>query len=144
MQGILIGGAVIIGFIGGSPFIKSITEPTPIVYAREEVEEEQVEEIERSVEEITREYFADIPVMIEVARCESTFRQNKPDGTVLTGHVDPDDTGVMQINKRYHLKTAINLGLDLDVLEDNLAYGRWLYEQQGLQPWSASRPCWGA
>jgi len=90
-----------------------------------------------------REYFSDIPVMIQVARCESTFRHTLEDGTVLKGKVDSRDTGVMQINTYYHGTTAAELGLDLEVLEDNMAYARHLYERQGTQPWSASSPCWG-
>jgi len=81
--------------------------------------------------------------MIQVARCESTFRHYLADGTVLRGVVDNADTGVMQINKRFHLKTATALGLNLDDITDNMAYARYLYEKQGLQPWNASRPCWG-
>jgi ketosteroid isomerase-like protein len=94
-------------------------------------------------EAIVRAYFADIPVMIQVARCESTFRHYLADGSVLRGVVDNADTGVMQINKRYHNRTATMLGLNLDDITDNMAYARHLYETQGLQPWNASRPCWG-
>lgn len=90
-----------------------------------------------------REYFKDIPIMIQVARCESTFRHTLEDGSVLKGKVDSRDTGVMQINTYYHGTTAVQLGLDLEVLEDNMAYARHLYERQGTQPWSASSPCWG-
>lgn len=93
-------------------------------------------------EAIVRSYFQDIPVMAEIARCESTFR-HELNGSVLQGRVDPADTGVMQINKRYHLKTATAMDLDLDDLYDNMAYARNLYERQGTQPWSASMPCWG-
>jgi hypothetical protein len=96
-----------------------------------------------STEDIVRDYFADIPVMIQVARCESTFRHTLADGTVLRGRVDDRDTGVMQINTYYHGETAEQLGLDLENLYDNMAYARDLYERQGTQPWSASRPCWG-
>jgi hypothetical protein len=81
--------------------------------------------------------------MIQVARCESTFRHTLADGSVLRGKVDARDTGVMQINTHYHGKTAQKLGLNLERLEDNLAYARYLYNQQGTQPWSASAPCWG-
>lgn len=81
--------------------------------------------------------------MIQIARCESTFRHTLSDGSVLRGRVDPADTGVMQINTRYHSKTAEKLGLDLTDLYDNMAYARNLYERQGTQPWSASRACWG-
>ncbi len=95
-----------------------------------------------NTEEAVRSYFSDIPVMIQIARCESTFRHTLADGTVLRGRVDPADTGVMQINTRYHGSTAAELGLDLTTLGDNLAYARNLYERQGTQPWSASAPCW--
>lgn len=93
-------------------------------------------------ESIVRDYFSDIPVMIQVARCESTFRHTLADGSVLQGKVDPADTGVMQINKRYHNAKATQLGLDLENIYDNMAYARHLYEKQGTQPWKASSPCW--
>ncbi len=97
---------------------------------------------QNSTEEIVRTYFKDVPVLIQIARCESTFRHTLTDGTVLRGRVDPADTGVMQINTRYHGQTADLLGLDLTDLYDNMAYARNLYERQGTQPWSASAPCW--
>lgn len=81
--------------------------------------------------------------MIQVARCESTFRHTLADGSVLRGKVDSADTGVMQINKRYHAATAEKLGLDLENIYDNMKYARYLYEKQGTQPWNASSPCWG-
>jgi hypothetical protein len=93
-------------------------------------------------EAVVRAYFADIPVMIQIARCESTFRHYLADGTVLKGRVDSADTGVMQINKRFHQKTATALGIDLDDIYGNMAYARHLYEKQGTQPWNASAPCW--
>lgn len=95
-----------------------------------------------NVEGIVRSYFHDIPVMVQVARCESAFRHTLPDGTVLKGQVDPADTGVMQINKRYHEKTAAALNLNLDDIYQNMAYARHLYEAQGTKPWNASSPCW--
>lgn len=93
-------------------------------------------------EQIVRDYFRDIPIMIQIARCESTFRHTLADGSVLRGRVDNDDTGVMQINKRYHLATAQQMGLNIEDIYDNMAYARYLYEKQGVQPWSASSPCW--
>ncbi len=104
-------------------------------------EEAQVQQVV-STEAIVREYFSDIPIMIQVARCESQFRQTLQDGSVLRGRVDPRDTGVMQINTYYHGETAKQLGLDLENIYDNMAYARDLYERQGTQPWSASAPCW--
>ena len=93
-------------------------------------------------EAIVREYFKDIPVMIQVARCESHFRHTLADGTILKGVVDPDDTGVMQINKRYHSQKATALGLNLDDIYGNMTYARHLYETQGTRPWNASALCW--
>jgi len=99
--------------------------------------------VTQNTEAIVREYFRDIPIMIQVARCESTFQHTLADGSIIQGFVDNDDTGVMQINKRYHLKTATAMGFDLEDIYDNMAYARYLYERQGTQPWNASAPCWG-
>lgn len=107
-----------------------------------EVVENTTESDLPKTEHIVRSYFEDTPVMIEIARCESTFRHTLADGSVLQGRVDPADTGVMQINKRYHEKTAIAMQLDLDDIYDNMAYAQYLYDRQGTQPWSASAPCW--
>jgi hypothetical protein len=93
-------------------------------------------------EAAVRAYFKDIPVMIQVARCESHFQHTLADGSILHGRVDPADTGVMQINKRFHQAKASAMGLDLDNLHDNMVYARHLYETQGTQPWTASASCW--
>jgi hypothetical protein len=96
-----------------------------------------------SVEAQVREYFKDIPIMQEVAFCESTFRQFKADGSPLRGHENASDIGVMQINEYYHSSTAIKLGFDLATTEGNMAYARYLYDTQGTAPWIHSKPCWG-
>ena len=96
------------------------------------------------VEAKVREYFSDIPIMAEIARCESSYRHIHQDGSVLRGYVDQNDTGVMQINLYYHDYSARNLGLDLENFYDNMAYARYLYERKGTQPWTASVPCWGS
>ncbi len=106
------------------------------------VEESTDLAIANKTEEIVRSYFRDIPVMVQIARCESTFRHTLPDGSILKGKVDPADTGVMQINKRYHEEKATSMNLNLDDIYHNMAYARYLYETQGTQPWSASAPCW--
>ena len=95
-----------------------------------------------ATESIVRDYFGDVPVMAEIARCESGFRHTLSDGSVLVGRVDSADTGVMQINKRYHLATATAMGLNLENIYDNMAYARHLYETQGLAPWRSSANCW--
>jgi hypothetical protein len=95
-----------------------------------------------SVEARVREYFADAPVMQEVAWCESKFVHYLQDGTTLRGHVVSSDIGVMQVNEYYHGATSRTMGIDIHTLEGNLAYARYLYERQGTQPWNASRHCW--
>jgi hypothetical protein len=90
-----------------------------------------------------RQYFADIPIMIQVAKCESRFRQLDKDGSVHRGEINNKDVGVMQINEFYHLDTATDENYNIYTLEGNTAYARKLYEKQGTQPWSSSKACWG-
>ncbi len=115
---------------------------------KHEQREEDLQQKERkrslTTEEHVREYFSDIPILVEIARCESTFRHTDSDGNVLRGLVDNSDLGVMQINKRYHAARARELGIDIYTREGNMEYARYLYEKQGVQPWNASRPCWGS
>ena len=118
-------------------------DPTTTAYGTIETVPRREELVAVDAETAVREYFSDIPIMVQVARCESTFRHNLADGSVLRGHVDNRDTGVMQINTYYHGETAEKLDLDLENIYDNMAYARYLYETQGVQPWSASEPCWG-
>ncbi len=115
-----------------------VTESSKVVTA-----EAPAKPVYQNTEAIVRNYFKDIPVMIQVARCESQFRHTLADGSILRGVVDGADTGVMQINKRYHQATATRLGFDLHDIYDNMAYARYLYDNQGVQPWNASAPCWG-
>jgi hypothetical protein len=95
------------------------------------------------IRRITKEYFKDTPILAEIARCESTYRQFSSAGVPLRGIVNGADVGVMQINEKYHLSRSVKLGMDIDTLEGNLKYGALLYKEQGTRPWSASKPCWG-
>lgn len=101
-----------------------------------------IKEIPLTTEQEIRKEFSDIPEMIEVARCESKYRQFGTDRKSLKGTVNPDDIGALQINQRYHRKDAESEGIDIDTLEGNLKFGRELYESQGLKPWIASKSCW--
>lgn len=93
-------------------------------------------------EQYVREYFKDDPILAEIAKCESTFRQYSSTGEVITGKVNKSDVGVMQINKYYHLKQAEKLGYDLHTTEGNMAYAKFLYDKEGTKPWNASSKCW--
>ncbi len=107
------------------------------------VEKNNQAKTQNTVEREVRKYFKDIPILAEVARCESHFTHINPaTGNVIRGKVNPNDVGVMQINEYYHNKTAESMGLDLKNFSDNMAYARYLYERDGTQPWSASSACW--
>ena len=96
-----------------------------------------------TVEKTVRTAFARTPILIKIAKCESQFRQFDEDGSVLRGKVDKRDTGVMQINTKYHAKSAAELGFDITTTEGNIAYAKYLYKHQGTSPWKASKSCWG-
>lgn len=95
------------------------------------------------VKKYLKENFADTPILMEIARCESEFRQFDSNGQLIRGRVDKADVGVMQINERYHLETSKKLGFDIHTIEGNVAYAKYLYSKSGSEPWSASQPCWG-
>jgi hypothetical protein len=97
---------------------------------------------ELTVEEYIAKYFSDIPILVEVARCESQFRQHDKNGNTLRGVVNKADKGVMQINEYYHSEKADDLGYDIHTVEGNTAYARHLFEKEGLQPWISSSACW--
>jgi hypothetical protein len=87
-------------------------------------------------------YFSDLPILIDIAECESNFRQTDKDGEIFRGVRNPLDVGVMQINEKYHLKESKKLGYDIYSVEGNIAYARFLYEKEGARPWLASSKCW--
>jgi hypothetical protein len=95
------------------------------------------------LEKYLKENFADTPILVEIARCESELRQFDKNGKIIRGKVDNADVGVMQINERYHLENAKKLGYDIYTVEGNVAYAKYLYEKYGSEPWKASSPCWG-
>jgi len=94
------------------------------------------------VEAEVRSYFADIPVMASIAKCESEFTQFGGGGASLHGGAGGGMVGVFQINENIHDAYARNLGMDIDTLEGNLAYARYLYEREGTVPWNSSSNCW--
>ncbi|MFA6297103.1 MAG: hypothetical protein WC629_00915 [Candidatus Paceibacterota bacterium] len=96
------------------------------------------------IQDTVTAYFKDTPILAKIAKCESTFNQYNADGSVFRGRANNADVGVMQINEKYHALRAKKLGIDIHTLEGNLAYGKRLYKEEGVAPWSASKPCWGA
>ena len=96
----------------------------------------------KTVEKYVREQYLKTPVLVNIARCESNFRQYDEKGIVIRGRANTYDVGVMQINEIYHGDSAANLGYDIYSVEGNVAFGKYLYSKYGAQPWSASSKCW--
>lgn len=120
------------------PQAPAIEIQIPDVSSRKEVINQKL-----SVEQYVRKYFSDIPIMVNIAWCESRFRQYDKDGNIFRGAVNNQDVGVMQINEYYHLDTAEEGNYNLYSVEGNTAYARKLYEKFGTDPWNSSRGCWG-
>jgi len=96
-----------------------------------------------TVRQYVQSYFADEPIMADIAECESHFRQFDTDGNVYRGVQNNEDVGVMQINEHYHLETAQKLGYDIYTIQGNTAYALYLYNKEGTAPWASSEACWG-
>ena len=89
-----------------------------------------------------RDYFKDTPVMIEIARCESKFRQFTDSGAVLRGGDSGGMIGVFQFFESIHSTPAKTLGFDLATLDGNLGYAKHVYYTEGTVPWNPAKACW--
>jgi hypothetical protein len=87
-------------------------------------------------------YFSDVPIMVDIAACESHFHQYNSSGSLYRGEINHSDVGVMQINEYYHQSEAEAMGLDITTLQGNLEFARYLYDKEGTAPWSSSSKCW--
>lgn len=94
------------------------------------------------IEAYLRREFADDPILVEIAWCESRFKQFNSDGTVVRGRVNSKDVGLMQINERFHAEDAVTKGYDIYTVEGNIAFGKYLRDKFGTDPWKSSRKCW--
>ena len=123
------------------PTIEEVTVEQPVP---REVKAEDYQPIANSknIEKFVNDYFADIPILALIAKCESRFRHLNSSGTVLKGDRNSYDRGVMQINILYHAKILEKLGLDVQNLDDNVQYARYLYEKEGAKSWMSSSACW--
>lgn len=87
-------------------------------------------------------YFADIPVMIAIAQCESGPRQFAANGVPLYAGTGDRMVGVFQLDSSIHTVPALALGFDITTLAGNLGYARYLYGEDGTEPWISSFGCW--
>jgi len=133
---------IVLGIVGGSIFdFKTEETPHIIEYAQaEEVAEvvlieTKIEWTEERIKEEIRNTFPEEPErMIKVAQCESGLRN-------VPGQLS-DDGGIFQINI-VHKNELAKQGLDRFVIEDNIKFARYLYDNGGLAHWKASKYCWG-
>ncbi|MEK7155945.1 MAG: peptidoglycan-binding domain-containing protein [Patescibacteria group bacterium] len=95
------------------------------------------------VESVVRAYFGETPVMVDIARCESKFRQYTDSGNPLYGGYQGKMVGIFQVYEDIHAAYAKGLGMDIYTTDGNMAYARLLYEREGTKPWISSFPCWG-
>ncbi len=91
-----------------------------------------------------RVYFAEAPIMAEVARCESGLRQYDAFGETLRGGYDGKMIGLFQINETFHRDEAKARGYNIDTLVGNIGYARDLYRSEGTAPWEPSAHCWAS
>jgi|SRR6185503_14034347 len=123
--------AVTLAFTGGSSQIQAQIPTTTEAFDQSQ-----------TVEEYIRDYFADEPILAEVASCESHFTQFDKNGNVVK-NANSSAVGVFQIMSSVHATFADQkLGLDIYSLQGNAAYARYLFDHQGLKPWEASKSCW--
>jgi hypothetical protein len=92
------------------------------------------------IEAKVRAAFADVPVMIEIAKCESKFRQFTDAGNVFYGGAGGGMVGIFQFYESIHKPTAAALGYDLATVDGNIAYAKHLYKEQGVTPWQSCVP----
>jgi hypothetical protein len=91
------------------------------------------------VEGAVKFYFSDIPIMIDIAKCETNFRQYNDDGSA---YYDASHTyvGVFQIAEDIHSAKAASMGFDIKTIDGNLQYARYLYNTSGTNPWKGCLP----
>ena len=90
-----------------------------------------------TIERHVLEAFPDAPIMLKVMKCESGYKTDAYNPTNGSG-----DRGLFQVSTKYHGERVKRLGLDMTDPHDNIKFARLLYDEGGLQPWSASKHCW--
>jgi hypothetical protein len=137
-------GIVIVGVALGNIGINSeqYNKEHPLVYTAEaQVIEPRVILIgtttpEKTIEEKIKEAFPEDEITaLKIAQCESGLNPNAHNNRNKNGSTDG---GLYQINS-VHDKRLNELGLDKYDIEDNIAFARRLYEENGWRPWVCSK-----
>ncbi len=131
------------GFMGGNPPVSIVEATTTIAITATATTTANLNNNKNyNLAQEVRNFTSDKPLMAEISRCESHFRQYAKDGSVLRGRVNNMDVGLFQINEYYHLETSKKLGYDIYTVEGNMGYAKFLFNKEGATPWSSSSPCW--
>lgn len=100
---------------------------------------------EERIKEEIRNTFPERPnTFVRIAGCESSGDPEHIDSSkrAFNPTNGSNDTGIFQLSQLYHGKRMKELHLDPWDVEDNIKFARMLYEENGLDPWTASKPCW--
>lgn len=86
---------------------------------------------------------AKLSVMTRIAKCESNGSHYAKNGQVLvSGNKNGSvDVGLYQINTIW-FREATDMGLNLFVEKDNIAFANHLLDKYGTEPWVWTKPCW--
>lgn len=118
------------------PIEEEVEEPTKIVTNQSWIDPEG--------KEVVEERFGKNHPLVQVARCESGYRQYNDDGSLLENPSPKSSaSGIFQILRITHGPTAESMGMDITTPEGNMDYAEYLYNKNGLSDWSESRSCWG-
>lgn len=131
----------IIEHVSASTQVENLTASTSVEAIKPEPQVVLIEVVynwtpERIAQEIDK-VFPDAPIMHDVMRCESGGNNDAYNPTN-----NSHDNGLFQISDLYHGPRVRSLGLDVGNPADNIRFARILYDESGLQPWSASKDCW--
>lgn len=77
------------------------------------------------------------PIMLQIAQCESGFRQYDIFGNIVESYTG--DRGVWQINVRTWYGEMKEMGIDPDTIDGNFAAAHYVLQKQGLKAWA----CYG-
>ena len=145
MTELIMTSLIVLSAVYGTPVIAanaSTTSTSTVYTVSVNTTDQTLTDSQKAVQEKAIKYFKDEPVLVAIAGCESSYRQVDQNGNIVRGKINKGDIGVMQINEYYHADVAKGLGYNLKTLDGNMAYAKYLYEQQGTKPWASSEKCW--
>lgn len=84
-----------------------------------------------------------IGAMFHVAHCESGFQHRDEKGRLLQNTGGSPAIGIFQVHAKVHKPELKKRGLNLDDDNDYYEFVSHLVQKYGLNPWNASKHCWG-